>query len=487
MKQKKKGFTLVELVIVIAVIAILAGVMIAVFANVVNKANESAKLQNDKQAEIQQKLDDIEKKLENENWLGWEDFENELASQLAGVTKREDIENALNKAFEEYDKSHASQNTGLTVEQVKNIVENALSNQLTEAQVKTIVNGAMSSNLTSAQVSSIVNAAMKNTLSAAQVQSIVKAAVGESQSAIEANLKAAIETEIAKVNTLSKEEIEEILDQYFEIITVSSSSELMEAVQSKKYKSIKLDADAEFETSVKIEAGQTLSIQLNGHNLSVNGTAANAISNSGILTISGDGTVDALAHRSAALYNAPGGTVILNGGIYTRSGEKGSSDSDSGGNSFYVLQNQGTMTVNDGVTIKAEGAFSSLFANGWYDGSKNTTHTPAILTINGGVFVGGLNTIKNDDWGEMVIYGGDFTNSNQSVIFNVNVLAIHGGTFKQTGNATSVIYNRKIDDVMDKGELTITGGSFTGKVNRHSGNIVITGGTFDTDVSAFQK
>ena len=71
MKQKKRGFTLVELVIVIAVIAILAGVMIAVFANVVNKANESAKLQDEKQAEIQQKLEDIEKKLENQNWLGW--------------------------------------------------------------------------------------------------------------------------------------------------------------------------------------------------------------------------------------------------------------------------------------------------------------------------------------------------------------------------------------------------------------------------------
>lgn len=43
--DKKKGFTLVELVIVIAVIAILAGVMIATFSNVVAKANASADLQ----------------------------------------------------------------------------------------------------------------------------------------------------------------------------------------------------------------------------------------------------------------------------------------------------------------------------------------------------------------------------------------------------------------------------------------------------------
>ena len=42
---KKKGFTIVELVIVIAVIAILAAVMIPTFSNVVAKANQSAALQ----------------------------------------------------------------------------------------------------------------------------------------------------------------------------------------------------------------------------------------------------------------------------------------------------------------------------------------------------------------------------------------------------------------------------------------------------------
>ena len=45
-KLNKKGFTIVELVIVIAVIAILAAVLIPTFATVINKANESAALQN---------------------------------------------------------------------------------------------------------------------------------------------------------------------------------------------------------------------------------------------------------------------------------------------------------------------------------------------------------------------------------------------------------------------------------------------------------
>ena len=44
-KMNKKGFTIVELVIVIAVIAILAAVLIPTFANLISKANESAALQ----------------------------------------------------------------------------------------------------------------------------------------------------------------------------------------------------------------------------------------------------------------------------------------------------------------------------------------------------------------------------------------------------------------------------------------------------------
>ena len=44
-KTNKKGFTLVELVIVIAVIAILAAVLIPTFTSVIHRANQSASLQ----------------------------------------------------------------------------------------------------------------------------------------------------------------------------------------------------------------------------------------------------------------------------------------------------------------------------------------------------------------------------------------------------------------------------------------------------------
>ena len=45
-KLRKKGFTIVELVIVIAVIAILAAILIPTFTNVVNKA-EASKIQSE--------------------------------------------------------------------------------------------------------------------------------------------------------------------------------------------------------------------------------------------------------------------------------------------------------------------------------------------------------------------------------------------------------------------------------------------------------
>lgn len=52
---KKKGFTIVELVIVIAVIAILAAVAIPTFTTVIDKANQSNALQMAK-AELDNKL-----------------------------------------------------------------------------------------------------------------------------------------------------------------------------------------------------------------------------------------------------------------------------------------------------------------------------------------------------------------------------------------------------------------------------------------------
>ena len=59
-KMNKKGFTIVELVIVIAVIAILAAVLIPTFSSIVDKANKSATLQEARNYYSAAYADDIE-------------------------------------------------------------------------------------------------------------------------------------------------------------------------------------------------------------------------------------------------------------------------------------------------------------------------------------------------------------------------------------------------------------------------------------------
>lgn len=49
-KMKKKGFTIVELAVVIAIVAILAAVVIPTFANVVEKAKKTAAIESAKNA-----------------------------------------------------------------------------------------------------------------------------------------------------------------------------------------------------------------------------------------------------------------------------------------------------------------------------------------------------------------------------------------------------------------------------------------------------
>ena len=184
--RNKKGFTLVELVIVIAVIAILAGVMIGTFASVVKKANESRKAQEMAAAKTEQTANDVIEKLNNSNWLGWEDFEEKLATRLTKAYQDaksdvpvDAIQDAVKGAVAKYFAEHANENTGLTEEQVKYIVETAVAKNayvgVTEAQVKAIVNAAVSgtSTLTKSQVQAIVDAAQARNLTLAQVSKAI--------------------------------------------------------------------------------------------------------------------------------------------------------------------------------------------------------------------------------------------------------------------------------------------------------------------------
>lgn len=234
-----------------------------------------------------------------------------------------------------------------------------------------------------------------------------------------------------------------------------------------------------------IPAGKNIVLELAAGSKLTN-VSGHTITNNGTLTINGTGTVDNISHGKAAVFNDVGGTVVLNGGTYTRSKENGSNKVDSGGNSYYNIQNLGKMTINAGVTVMQTGNFSSMIASGFYDGTDETTNPK--LVINGGHFDGGMNTIKNDDRGILEINGGTFTNVRQAALMNWNEATITGGSFTANG-AEAVIYNGYLNDGIDCGKLTISGGEFTAtgsspviqqNGNKGIGTVQINDGTFTT-------
>lgn len=209
-----------------------------------------------------------------------------------------------------------------------------------------------------------------------------------------------------------------------------------------------------------------VTLDLNGHTLTNNSN--HTIINYGTLTVEDSSTgetgkVDNVTHGKAAIYNEVGATFTLASGTLDRTKEAGTSSSSSGDNSYYTLLNHGTAYINGGTIQQGGlevGKYSSLVENGWYDGSKNTEKEPSIMTVNGGTFLGGLNSIKNDDYGVLTIKDATVENVAQAALLNWNVATIEGGSFSTDGGS-AVILNGYINDTMDKGELTITGGTFT--------------------------
>ncbi len=201
----------------------------------------------------------------------------------------------------------------------------------------------------------------------------------------------------------------------------------------------------------------------------------------GKLTVVGGGTIDNITNGRTPLYNK--GTTVLKDVTVIRSKTK-SADPDK--NSYYSILNRGEMTI-DGATVKAENDnFSSLVENGYFnyknEYKEGTSAKNPKLHIKNGTFSGGLNTIKNDDGGEVVIDDGTFTNIAQAVVMNWNVATINGGTYE---TELAGIHNGKYDDSIDKGELTINGGIFKTKnlvcntfKDSQIGTVTVKGGDF---------
>ena len=243
---------------------------------------------------------------------------------------------------------------------------------------------------------------------------------------------------------------------------------------------------ADITASITIPAGTTVTLNLNGYKLTNEaGKDTITVKATGNLTITGNGTVDNVTHGKAALRIEENGKATLNGGYFNRSKENGQSGTKPGGNSFYTLINHGELIINDGAVVTTAsgsntlGRYSSLIENG-YQSHNGSTNYPT-LTINGGTFKGGINTIKNDDNGIATIKGGSSTNYYQASVQNHHKMVIENGSF--SGETAWSVLNcgscSSFDPTHDAHELVIKNGNFKGDVRANVGNVEIKGGSFE--------
>ena len=216
--------------------------------------------------------------------------------------------------------------------------------------------------------------------------------------------------------------------------------------------------------SIEVPQGRTLTLDLNGFTLT-NTAGQHTIINNGTLTVIGNGTVDNVSNGHGALVNY--GTATLLGGTYTRSAEAGT-DSGPNENSWYVIDNnKGMLTICAGATVSSSSAWSSMIRN------VGGADRDATLLIKGGAFKGGLNTVKNDDYGMLTIQGGEFSNAAQHVIMNWSTAVIEGGTFTPSDEASSAVWSGTWylpeDAGFVQGKTVIKGGTFNGAISEGVG------------------
>ncbi len=245
---------------------------------------------------------------------------------------------------------------------------------------------------------------------------------------------------------------------------------------------------------VTIPTNKNITLDLAGYTLKNYETAQNdntsandrhhTITNKGKLTIKDSsaektGKVDNVSHGRGALVN--NGTAKLLGGTFTRSAEASKSPTDNGGNSWYVIDNHGNMTIN-GATVTNNSKLSSLIRNASED-NKGVS-----LTISGGSLTNDFIAVKNENE-QLTVTGGKITSTEQS-LQNWGTAEISGGTF--TGpvitwsfdnNTVTTISGQAVIDgdvkaVQYEGEnpaptVKITGGTITGTLQK---------GTYDKGV-----
>ena len=241
---------------------------------------------------------------------------------------------------------------------------------------------------------------------------------------------------------------------------------LQEAVNAANNgQTIVLQSDVVLTASLNVAVNKTVTLDLNSYKITADMNGPHMICNAGNLTIT-----DSSANKTGEIAKI---------GAETNFG--------------YVIENHGTMTL-DRCKISSTSVKSSAIENGWYTASANTAGTSCTMTIQNAEVVsvnadGGLYTVKNDDYGVMVINGGEFTNSvaGAGAVLNWNDLTINGGTF--TG-ASAVRTLKSGSSDFETGKSQIKNGTFNGGIDTLDGyktgiTIAVTGGTFSTDVTEY--
>ena len=219
---------------------------------------------------------------------------------------------------------------------------------------------------------------------------------------------------------------------------------LQDAIDAANGGTVTLVADTT--ESVEIPAGVEVTLDLGEFTLT-NEAGKHTITNRGTLTISGNGTVDNISHARGALVNY--GTATMVGGTLTRSAEAGSSPTESGGNSWYVVDNNGgTMTVKGGTIVNTSG-FSSLIRN-----------LNATFNMEDGVLQNKFIALKNDDNGVIDMTGGTITTTGAggSAVQNWGEFTMSGGELNAPDDAKA-IYALAWDDQYKKPTAVIRDGA----------------------------
>lgn len=274
----------------------------------------------------------------------------------------------------------------------------------------------------------------------------------------------------------------------------AETNALPEAVNN----TITLTDDVTLTSSYVVKSGEEITLDLAGYTIkTTEGLKADTIrvELGGKLTITGNGTI-------TNSYNADGYAALWNNGTVIIDGATMKLDTTVNNNTYYVVVNHGVMTVNN-ANMSSNDAGSSMFENGYSNYSSTSERSGYVegtnikeptLTINNGIFDGGMNTVKNDDNGIIEINNGTFTNTVQVSLMNWNVATINGGTFETpTGNdKTNIFVGNEGADSVDKGVLVINGGTFNAEhlLEGYKGVVTpveINGGTFNYTDTFFNE